>query len=245
MVHETAGERRIEFHGATGRGAIVFDAERTEQARAEWFDIDWWGQRARAVASGGRGAAWFVDGEFGMGVLRHYRRGGMAARLGRSRYWWAGEARVRSVAELRLLREMRARGVQVPAPIAAWYVREGLQYRAAIIVERISGALTLARRMTDVEPPWRDAGRLIARAHRAGLDHADLNAENILFDDTGVGWLIDLDRGVLRPARQGWRMRNLERLHRSLRKLRGELHVAAVDSGFAELRSAYEEEFNR
>lgn len=244
MAHETAGERRIDFDGATGRGAIVFDAERVEQARAEWFDPAWWGERATPVGSGGRGAAWFIDAPFGAAVLRHYRRGGMAARFSESRYWWQGEARVRSVAEFRLLRTMRARGLRVPRPIAAWFERRGMHYRAALLMERVPHASTLAERMRAGDAPWQAAGRLVADAHRAGLDHADLNASNILFDADGAPWLIDLDRGLPRSLGSGWRRRNLERLHRSLLKLRGERPVHEVDEGHARLLAAYDEAFD-
>lgn len=243
MAHETAGERRIDFDGATGRGAIVFDATRVEQAIPAWFDADAWGSRARPVDSGGRGAAWFVDAPFGDCVLRGYRRGGLAARVSRSSYVWTGEARVRSVAEFFLLREVRARGVPVPTPIAAFYLRSGLRYRAAILIERIPAAVTLAERVARGDAPWNDAGRLVARAHRAGLDHADLNASNILFDGTGDAWLIDLDRGRLRAPARSWRDGNLARLQRSLLKLRGERTVAEIDAGFGVLHAAYHEEF--
>lgn len=242
MARESAGEGRIDIDGPAGRGAIVFDPARVEQARPEWFDPAWWGPRAAPVATGGRGAAWFVDAPFGAAVLRRYRRGGLAARLSRDRYWWSGEARVRSVAEFRVLGEVRRRGVPVPAPLAAMYLRSGAHYRAAILVERIAGARTLAELMLAGAAPWEDAGRLVARAHRAGLDHADLNADNILLDPAGQGSLIDLDRGALRPPAGAWRERNLERLRRSLHKRRGVLDASAVERGYALLRAAYMQE---
>lgn len=244
MAHETAGERRIELDGPAGRGAIVFDPARVQQARAEWFDAAWWGDAAKPVSTGGRGAAWFVDAPFGAAVLRGYRRGGMAARFSRDSYAWIGEPRVRSVAEFRLLREVARRSVPVPVPIAAFYRRQGPGYRAAILLERIDGARTLAELAIAGEAPWENAGRLVAQAHRAGLDHADLNADNILFDPRGAAWLIDLDRGRLRTLGSGWRTRNLARLHRSLLK-RGGREVADVDSGFAALHAAYEREMTK
>lgn len=239
-----AGEARIELDGPAGRGAIVFDPARVEQARPEWFDAAGWGDLATPVATGGRGSAWFVDAPFGALVLRHYRRGGLAARVSRDRYWWAGESTVRGVAEFRLLREVARRGVPVPAPVATMYLRRGAHYRAAILLERIPGARTLAEHAHDGTAQWEDAGRLVARAHRAGLDHADLNADNILFDAAGRGHLIDLDRGVLRTLGDGWRARNLDRLHRSLLKRRGARTVSEIDAGFAALRGAYEREWS-
>jgi hypothetical protein len=52
--------------------------------------------------------------------------------------------------------------------------------------------------------------------------HADLTAHNILLDAAGVPYLLDFDRGRLRaPGR--WRVGNLARLQRSLRKIRPRL----------------------
>jgi 3-deoxy-D-manno-octulosonic acid kinase len=244
MSREMAGEARIELDGPAGRGAIVFDPTRVEQARADWFDAPAWGALATPVSTGGRGAAWFVDAPFGAVVLRHYRRGGLAARVSRDRYWWSGEASVRGVAEFRLLREAARRGVPVPRPVATLYVRRGAHYRASILLDRIPGARTFAELVIDGAAPWEDAGRLVARAHRAGLDHADLNADNILFDASGGSHLIDLDRGMLRTLGNGWRRRNLERLHRSLLKRRGVRTAAEIESGFTALTAAYEEALN-
>lgn len=245
MSREMAGEARIELDGPAGRGAIVFDPARVEQARLDWFDPDAWGALAKPVSTGGRGAAWFVDAPFGACVLRQYRRGGLAARVSRDRYWWGGERTVRGVAEFRLLAEMRRRGVPVPAPVATMYRRRGAHYRAAILVDRIAGARTLAELVVAGDAPWESAGRLVARAHRAGLDHADLNADNILFDTAMRAHLIDLDRGVLRTLGEGWRTRNLERLHRSLHKRRGARTPDEIETGFARLRGAYAQEWTR
>lgn len=116
-------------------------------------------------------------------------------------------------------------------------------YRAAILVERIAGARSLADLAAERgnAAPWAETGRLLAAFHQAGLDHADLNAHNVLFDEHGAGWLIDLDRGRLRRPARGWREKNLARLLRSLRKLRGARAVADVDADFVRLRLAYEQ----
>jgi 3-deoxy-D-manno-octulosonic acid kinase len=228
--------------GSGGYGAILFDARQVQQARPDWFDPAWWGERARPVADGGRGAAWFVDGPFGAGVLRHYLRGGMAAHFSRDAYWWHGADRTRSFAEFRLARALHALGLPVPRPLAACYWRDGLRYRAAILVERLPGVTsfgTLAARQGD-GAPWESTGRLLARFHRAGLDHADLNADNILFDAFGKGALIDFDKSSLRIPATGWREANLARLRRSLLKLRGARDEGTVLRDFARLRRAYD-----
>ena len=247
MLGYDAAEGLTPLRDERGDGAILFDQTRVRQARAEWFDPRALGGHAQPVASGGRGSAWFVDAPFGAAVLRHYRRGGLAARISRDRYLFHGPHRTRSFVEFRLLRAAARRGVPVPRPIAAWYRREGWTYRAAILIERIADVRSLADRLADegAEAPWAEAGRLIARCHRAGLDHADLNAHNLLFDDARRGWVIDLDRSRLRIPETGWRERNLARLRRSLLKVRGARGVDEVLTCWSRLRSAYDQNWSR
>lgn len=235
---------RQPFRDARGAGAIVFDAARWPQAAPGQLDPAGWEPPATPVAEGGRGAAWFVESGFGRGVLRRYRRGGLAARASRDRYLWLGEARVRSFAEFRLLASLRSQGLRVPSPLLAGYWRQGLAYRAAIVVERIEGASALAAFLDDPgAAAWPAAGGAIARLHAAGVDHADLNAHNVLIDAAGEAWLIDFDRGRRRPVASGWREANLARLSRSLAKLAGP-DRNAWRQGFEQLRQAYEHAFH-
>lgn len=247
MVAFDANEALSPYRAGSGYGAILFDRERLRQAGPELFVPASWGERARPVASGGRGSAWFVDAPFGACVLRHYLRGGLAASVSRDRYVWHGAERTRSFAEFRLMRLLIGRGLPVPRPLAASYVRKGAFYRAAILLERLDGVRSLADRalVAGSGAPWEETGRLIARFHREGLEHADLNAHNILFDGNGRGWLIDFDRGRMRIPATGWREANLRRLLRSLLKLRGPRSVDEVEKDFSRLRRAYELSWSR
>jgi len=65
---------------------------------------------------------------------------------------------------------------------------------------------------------WRRVGQLVCQFHEAGLDHADLNCDNIL-EAQGELWLIDFDRCRLRSGSATaarWKQRNLQRLRRSV-----------------------------
>ena len=247
MTGYDATEGLTPLRDDSGYGAILFDLKRVRQASADWFSPAFWGSHARPVESGGRGGAWFVDAPFGPALLRRYLRGGLAAHVSRESYWWQGADKTRSFAEFRLTRAMAAKGVPVPQPIAAYYRRDGLTYQAAILLERLDNVRTLADRaaVAGDGAPWEEAGRLIARCHRAGLDHADLNAHNLLFDPAGRGWVIDLDRGQMRIPATAWRERNLSRLKRSLLKLRDARPIAEVERDFARLRDAYDRAWGR
>jgi 3-deoxy-D-manno-octulosonic acid kinase len=90
-----------------------------------------------------------------------------------------------------------------------------------LITQRIAGALPLSTLLASGALPaqrWHTVGAAVARLHRAGVDHADLNAHNILLDTKGVVSVIDFDRSRLR-AQGAWAARNLERLKRSLAKI--------------------------
>ena len=205
---------------STADGAIVFDAGLGIRPGPEWFDAAHWNPIGHA--SGGRGGVAFVDTPVGACALRHYHRGGLAARVSADAYLWSGAGRTRAFREFRLLAKLADSGLPVSLPVAARYVRNGLSYRADLLTRRIDAADTLAMRLAqdrlDAMLAQR-VGRTIAAFHGFGAWHADLNAHNILVDARGGISLIDFDRGRLRKPRLAWQQANLARLHRSLVKL--------------------------
>jgi 3-deoxy-D-manno-octulosonic acid kinase len=206
-------------------GGILYDTSRLRKPGAELFDIDHWRtQGSLQEMSGGRASIAIVGTGAQRWVLRHYRRGGFIARLSRDRYFWLGESRTRSFAEWRLLAELRRRGLPVPAPVAARYVRGVLTYRADLITEHLANTRTLADAITGAELPresWEAVGRTIARFHREGVHHADLNAHNILLNQIAEVYLLDFDRGRI-EARGAWEQEVWARLRRSLEKVKAQ-----------------------
>ena len=175
----------------------------------------------------GRGAAWYVDYENQHWVLRHYKRGGLMAYWNKELYLGLFPGASWSWKEWYFLNSLFSSGLPVPQPIAAcvsWpYGRISGLYKAAIIVQRIPQAMTLAEKCQHNSPDmdaWRDVGRCIQKFHHRGVCHADLNANNILFDQKNKVFLIDFDKASTRPA-GAWMAENLNRLNRSLNKLQG------------------------
>lgn len=210
---------------STADGAILFDAAACGGARPDgaWFDAAHWSAQGRAESrAGGRGGVAFVETPAGACVLRHYHRGGLAARVSADKYFWAGANRTRSFREFRLLDHLVANGLPVAAPVAARYARSGIHYTADLIVRRIPSVETLAERLArgalDASLAAR-VGATVARFHAAGACHADLNAHNILVGERDLVSLIDFDRGTLRKPALAWQQSNLKRLRRSLIKL--------------------------
>jgi 3-deoxy-D-manno-octulosonic acid kinase len=201
---------------------IVYDADRVKQPGPELFEPAAWEHRGCVVGQAvGRGSALLLQTDFGPAVLRQYLRGGWPARCSRDRYLFTGFEHSRPLAEFRMLVTLSDLGLPVPSPLAAMCWRQGLFYRGWLLMERIMQAQALA----DVLPEraedrslWQSTGAAIARFHRAGVVHADLNARNILVADDGAIHLVDFDRArfaVNEAATRG----NLNRLKRSLEKI--------------------------
>lgn len=210
-------------------GCILYDAAHVRKAGAELFDLEAWSSRnGLERVSGGRGSIAILRADADRWVLRHYRRGGLVAKVWKDRYLWTGADRTRSFAEWRLLARLRALDLPVPAPIAARYVRRGLTYTADLITQMLTNTITLAQAVSTSEVDrtvWGEIGRTIASFHRHGVHHADLNAHNILLatpefsgERSAAVYVLDFDRGRIR-ARGTWEEDVLKRLRRSLEKV--------------------------
>lgn len=226
------------------KDVIVYDPREIENPESAHFKPATWAQYGLLKpTSGGRGASWFIQRKPEPDwVLRHYMRGGLPGRLVRDRYFWLGESFTRPFAEWRLLFEMfHERKLPVPRPIAARVERSGLLYRGAILTERLAGiplADVLEQDGLDADI-WQAVGHCLARFHKDGIAHADLNAHNILIAADGDVSLLDFDRGRRRSPGP-WRWLNIRRLARSLEKILGPRWPEVRAAGWQTLLAAYE-----
>jgi 3-deoxy-D-manno-octulosonic acid kinase len=203
-------------------GVMLYDASRAGNAVAGWFDAAYWKERNEVEGEArGRGTTHFVRSGKQQFVLRHYRRGGLIAKVMGDRYFWRSESATRSFSEWQLLYHLHRAGLPVPAPIAARYRRQGLFYTADLITERLTDSVSLAEQLRMRGIPilgWITIGRCIRAFHDLGVCHPDLNAHNILLVGDDSVYLIDFDRGSLRKPGL-WCDGNLVRLRRSLEKI--------------------------
>lgn len=162
-------------------------------------------------------------------VRRHYQRGGLVRHISRDIYLGRTLANTRMWREFYLLQELWQLGLPVPQPVAARCERLGpFLYRGDLITRRIPAARTLAevlRKEPLADEQWSALGATLARFHHHGVYHADLNANNILLDDSGRFYLLDFDRGEKRRPEPTWQQDNLDRLLRSLHKLQGRYDI--------------------
>jgi 3-deoxy-D-manno-octulosonic acid kinase len=240
-MNSTATEHILRTHD----GGIVYDPSRLRKAGREpdarLFERDHWLAQGAVETSGGRGSVLFIRDANCRWVLRHYRRGGWMANVSTDRYLWTGANATRSFREWRLLSALHARGLPVPVPVAARYVRSGLTYTADLLTEELPQSRSLAQALSAGSLPaatWQAIGTCIRRFHRAGAYHADLNAHNILLGSDDAVYLLDFDRGRLRPPGT-WQQAVLDRLLRSLRKLQAQGRIHFNDENWRNLLAGY------
>jgi 3-deoxy-D-manno-octulosonic acid kinase len=165
----------------------------------------------------GRGDASMFEFAGGRGVIRRYRRGGLAQVWSRDAYFLVN----------RPLREWSAHtflyesGFPVPEPLGVCWRRSGPWYRGAIATRHVEAADLgefAATMELNRDAMLRRVGEIIRRMHDMGVYHADLQIHNILVAVDGI-YVIDFDN-----ARRGEsvsrirRLRNLLRLRRSCDK---------------------------
>lgn len=204
---------------ASGNAFMRYDASVITQPHVGLFDPGHAALDARPVSEGGRQAAWYVRCGSHDAVLRHYRRGGLAAKVSSRHYVFMGLSHARSLNEFDVLRMLYEAGLPVPRPLAAIVWKHGLTYRAALIVERLHEVSALASCLDVADSE--QVARAIYAMHEQGVWHADLNAYNILLDNEGRAWLIDFDKARRMVLSLERRSANLLRLRRSLAKVAG------------------------
>ncbi|MBL1274583.1 MAG: 3-deoxy-D-manno-octulosonic acid kinase [Ectothiorhodospiraceae bacterium] len=246
-----------------GSQHILYDADQMNDVELRLFDAEALARDGLIRGSAqGRGTTHFVEIASQECVLRHYRRGGMVARLLGDRYWRSTLPNTRAWREWHLLADLTTQGLPVPQPIAARVVTQGAFYRADLIMRRLTNTHSLSQAVQAAclpETQWRAIGQSIRRFHDAGVFHADLNAHNILLNKIlpenmpmqeetvpqalVAVWLIDFDKGEIRPVARNWQMANLMRLKRSLDKLSG-LHAPFhfQDADWQQLMAGWERE---
>lgn len=186
-----------------------------------WFDPEFWLAQNKVYAQKkGRATAYFFQHHALKAVLRHYWRGGLVGKLLSDQYLYFGIKNTRVYREFALLCHLQQQGLPVPSPIAAYIKRSGIIYRGDIITQAIENAVSLCELLTQnslTQKQLEAVGKCIGEFHRAGVYHADLNINNILFSGDKV-YLIDFDRGELRTAAKAWQQQNMARLARSFTK---------------------------
>jgi tRNA A-37 threonylcarbamoyl transferase component Bud32 len=178
-------------------------------------------------------------------VVKRLHHGGALALIGKDRFFTS--RRVDS--HIELADYLTSHGIATPpVAFASWRRINGL-VRGEVGFELIEGAIDADACFfgQDTRPNGWEAraaaiGILVARLHRIGFMHADLNLMNLLFTPGGELYVLDLDKTVLSermPTRRA-RMKNLDRLERSIRKQGSRRSASLVAAIIEGVRGAYE-----
>jgi len=240
--------RFVVGHSEVVCAAHIADALREIVARGTVYDFAARHPAARALA--GRGTAYAVPLPSceEQAVVRHNRHGGLLAPLTGDLF----RAPTRAPLELRISRQLIARGVSTPAMLAYAIYRAPLGMRRVDVVTReVPESFDLAAAFMSPDPARRATAiaatvDLVVALGAVGAHHVDLNIKNVLLhpapDDNGAleAMVLDLDR--LRfdqsEAVVDW---NLARLLRSARKWREERGALVTQAELDELASLIRE----
>jgi 3-deoxy-D-manno-octulosonic acid kinase len=180
----------------------------------------------------GRGRPAVVEARGGNLVVRRYYHGGVFRWLTGGLFFGP----VRFLNELRLLAAARRGGAAVPEPaglliepvfpflargdLVTVYIPESVD-----LFSHYRESFSAGRGISPASMPAviAAAGRQVARLHRAGILHGDLQVKNILIlphRRPPEAVILDLDRGRTGPVGEAGRRANLWRLYRSFRKMR-------------------------
>lgn len=162
----------------------------------------WAAPRAERAIETGRGTVYAVRLGPILAAVRHFHRGGWMGPFLGDRYF---DSPPRPFAELAISERIRAAGVATPRVLAAIVTSLRVGYRADLATDWLEPGHDLAALLAPNRYPpshrraaLEAAGETVGRAHRSGLDHADLNLSNVFVQPWEAGrWtaaLIDLDR---------------------------------------------------
>jgi 3-deoxy-D-manno-octulosonic acid kinase len=220
-----------------------FDQNCFEEMADKYFSAEYWQTNKSVLGKeSGRGTTWFVQHDDHALVLRHYLRGGLISKLSTDQYIFQGIDKTRSFSEFNILQALSAQGFPVPKPAAAQVIKKGLMYRADLLTHKIPDARDLVQVLQEARDSsfYSLLGQVIASFHQAGVFHADLNIQNILYDASGKFWIIDFDRARIRKVQNAWQENNMKRLKRSFEKELIRHDIKWTQANWESLYTAYQ-----
>lgn len=188
------------------------------------FQLSFWLDKVSSLLlDSGRGASIKFELDKQQYVLRRYLRGGLVAKILYDQYLWKGEEQSRVYQERKVLEHAHLENLKVPEFIAYSIERNLLFYRQGIITGYIPNVGTLADVLQKRQLTSEESNNLvnsIRQMHKARINHVDLNANNILLGEDDQFYIIDFDKAQIMANQENWPKDNIQRLFRSLVKLK-------------------------
>ena len=169
----------------------------------------------------GRGKTFEIEINGERFILKHYIRGGFAAKITYDKYYFDSIAATRPLKEYNFLNNLFKKGLPVPRPAALQVVTNKFTYTADLITCKIKNEGTLydfivnGKMNSDL---WSSLGYTLEKFCNENVYHSDLNAKNILIDRENNFYLVDFDNSYFFYKKELFR-KSIRRLERSLSKI--------------------------
>lgn len=150
----------------------------------------------------------------------------------------------RTIRELKTSNYLSSQGIPTPEILAVRLIRKGPFHYIDVVSRLVPDSVDLLvyfekDRQGGVEL-FRKAGMLIRQMHDLGVYHADLHIKNLLLDNAGRLWMLDLDKAFRFSILPGFMKRmNLKRFMRSVEKWLKKGRVSIPDTWRENLSDGY------
>jgi 3-deoxy-D-manno-octulosonic acid kinase len=141
----------------------------------------------------------------------------------------------RTIRELKVSAYLAVHGIRTPEILAVRLIKEGLFYSIDVVSKFIPDSkdllVHLEKDNTDNLELFKISGSIIRAIHDLGVYHTDLHIKNLLLDNSGNLWVLDLDKAYqfdILP--EFMKQMNLKRFMRSIKKwqTKGRIHLPEV-----------------
>jgi 3-deoxy-D-manno-octulosonic acid kinase len=173
-------------------------------------------------------------------VVRTLMHGGLFRHITSKRFLHPG----RTIRELEVSAYLAAHGIHTPEILAVRLIRQGLFYSIDVISAFIPNSMDLLvhfeKGHADILDLIRRSGSLIRQIHDLGVYHTDLHIKNLLLDNSGNLWLLDLDKAYHFVSLPEFMKRmNLKRFMRSIQKWQAKGRIHPPDEWAASFLKGY------
>jgi 3-deoxy-D-manno-octulosonic acid kinase len=169
----------------------------------------------------GRGKTPEIEFEGRRLFLKHYIRGGFAAKISYDKYFFDSIASTRSVKEYNFLNNLFSKELPVPKPAALQVIINKFTYTADLITCKIENVGTLHDFIMNSKMNsnlWGALESTLEKFYNENVYHSDLNSKNVLIDKNNNFHLVDFDNSYFFYEKKLF-LKSIMRLERSLFKL--------------------------
>ena len=169
----------------------------------------------------GRGKTPEIEFEGRRLFLKHYIRGGFAAKISYDKYFFDSIASTRSVKEYNFLNNLFSKELPVPKPAALQVIINKFTYTADLITCKIENVGTLHDFIMNSKMNsnlWDALESTLEKFYNENVYHSDLNSKNVLIDKNNNFHLVDFDNSYFFYEKKLF-LKSIMRLERSLFKL--------------------------